>query len=145
MLGFIAVERGQLDNGEQLLRSSLEALSAGGDEWGRARPVNNLAEIARMRGDLATAEQLHGEALAITRGLGDLGSQPNILCGLGHVQRLPGEVQGARAVAREAIEISEQIGNRLGTASGLELLGLTHLEDRPAVAARLRLTGQAGQ
>jgi predicted ATPase len=137
MLGFVAMEHGALADGERQFTASLEALDAADDRWGRARPLNNLAEIARMQGDLDRAGRLHAEALAIVRELGDLGSQPNILCGLGHVHVLLGEPAAAREVAREAVEISELLGNRLGTATALGLLGLARFDDDPRRAARL--------
>ena len=90
-----------------------------------------------MRGDLDRAGELHARALAICRDLGDVGSQPNMLCGLGHVRLGQGEMGAAEALGREAVEISELIGNRLGTASGLELIGLARLADDPAGAARV--------
>jgi tetratricopeptide (TPR) repeat protein len=137
MLGFAAVERGDLDSGERMLTASADALERSGDRWGHARPLNNLAELARMRGDLDRAEQLHARALAIVRDVGDLGSQPNMLCGLGHVYLARGEVTATESLAREAIGISERLGNRLGTASALELLALAHRGGDPKGAARL--------
>jgi hypothetical protein len=137
MLGFTAVERGETQKGEELLRASAEALHRGGDRWGMARPLNNLGELARTRNDLDTAERLHGQALAIARDLGDLSSQPSMLCGLGHVHLARGQAAATRQLAAEAIEISEAIGNRLGTAAGLELVALAEVDRDPVLAARL--------
>jgi non-specific serine/threonine protein kinase len=135
MLGFVSVERGDLTAGADLLQQSLAALEEAGDRWGMVRPLNNLGEVARARGDLERAGQLHARALALIRDLGDLGSQPSILSDLGHVRLLSGEPDAARALAREVIEISELLGNRLGAAAGLELLGLALLDDDPVEAA----------
>src|SRR5439155_25023473 len=136
-LAHARIERGDLAAGEDLLEQSLTALEGAGDRWGMARPLNNLGEVARMRGDLARAGDLHGRALAICRDLGDLGSQPNTVCGLGHVRLGEGEPRAAEALGREAVDISELIGNRLGTASGLELVGLARLADDPVAATRV--------
>jgi len=137
MLAHACIERGDLDDGERFLEKSSSAFETVGDQWGAARAHNNLGEVARMRHDLGKAAELHERALSTCRSIGDLGGRPNILCGLGHVRLLQGDLPAAIAAGREAVETSEVLGNRLATASGLELVGLARLRDDPIGAGRV--------
>lgn len=135
VLGRIAAELGDIERAQALLVRSEEALTAAGDQWGLARPVNALGELARQKGDLATAFEHHSRAEAICRALGDDGSLPSILADLANLAADMDQGDIALIHATEALTIARRLGNKVGEATALDALGRAQLALRQPTTA----------
>jgi non-specific serine/threonine protein kinase len=144
VLGHVALERGDDTMAVEQWQYSYERLRAAGDTWGSTRPLNNMAEAARVRGDLDRARALHEDALMLCRDAGVTFGVTTILCGLGHVLLRQGEPREASRRATEALHEAVAAGSAFELAGVLDLLGLIAArEGRHDEAAQLWGAGDA--
>ncbi|MEV8437525.1 tetratricopeptide repeat protein [Actinosynnema sp. NPDC051121] len=66
-LGTALSQRGQLEEGEEMLRLSIDAAAEAGDQGNRAMMIANLANIYLQREQFGKAAELYQESLAIFR------------------------------------------------------------------------------
>jgi DNA-binding NarL/FixJ family response regulator len=113
-------------------------------QWGIARALLGLGDLARLRRDPDDAHGRYLEALAILR---EIDARPEIarcLVGLGRVAMDLGETELARQHLTESIRLSHSTGSRIGVARGLEAFArLAVAEDRPELAVQLTAAATA--
>jgi DNA-binding CsgD family transcriptional regulator len=113
-------------------------------EWGTARALLGLGDLARVRKDPGDARRQYLEALVILR---EVDARPEIarcLAGLGRVAMDLGALALARQHLAESLRLSHSTGSRIGVARGLEAFAaLATREDRPELAVRLTAAAAA--
>ena len=113
-------------------------------QWGVARGLLGLGDLARARRDPDDAHSRYLEALAILR---EIDARPEIarcLAGLGRVAMELGDLELARQHLTESLRLSHSTGSRIGVARGLEAFaGLAVREDRPELAVQLTAAATA--
>ena len=113
-------------------------------QWGVARALLGLGDLARLRGDPGGAHSRYLETLAILR---DIDARPDMarcLAGLARVAMDLGSMGQARQHLAESIRLSHSTGSRIGVARGLEAFAsLAVREDRPELAVQLTAAATA--
>jgi DNA-binding NarL/FixJ family response regulator len=113
-------------------------------QWGAARTLLGLADLARLTGDPGGGQRRYADALAILR---EVNARPEIarcLAGLGRIAMDQGEITLARQHLTESIELSRSIGSRVGMIRGLEAFATLALaEQRPDRAVQLAAAAAA--
>ena len=107
-------------------------------QWGSARVLIGIGDLARLRFDHDAARAHYLEALAILR---QVNARPEIarcLAGLGRLAIDQSDLGAARRNLTESLRLSYASGSRIGMARGLEVLArLAVLEGDPAAGVRL--------
>jgi DNA-binding CsgD family transcriptional regulator len=107
-------------------------------QWGAARALLGLGDLARFRNHPGEAHGWYVEALAILR---EIGARPEIarcLAGLGRVAMDLGAFEQARRHLSRSLRLSHATGARIGVARGLEAFAaLAGHEGRPELAVQL--------
>jgi DNA-binding CsgD family transcriptional regulator len=113
-------------------------------QWGAARALLGLGDLARFRNHPGEAHGWYVEALAILR---EIGARPEIarcLAGLGRVAMDLGAIEQARRHLTRSLRLSHATGARIGVARGLEAFAaLTGHEGRPELAVQLAAAATA--
>ncbi len=126
-LGWIALDRSDLERAEGLLEESL-ALSR---EAGTARDVsvvlNALAVLEVYRGDYAHANALQEESLSLAREAGDIRSVANYTVNLGWTAAITGKYERAETFLHEAQDLFWELGDRNMAALCDRLFGFVAL------------------
>ena len=126
-LGWIAMERNDLERAEGLLEESL-ALSR---EAGAARAIslvlNGLSGLADYRGDYKRAAAMLEECLSMAREAGDIGIIAISNHNLGWTAARTGEYGRAETLLHEAQETYRKLGQGSGVALANSLLGFLAL------------------
>jgi predicted ATPase/DNA-binding CsgD family transcriptional regulator len=120
---------GRLREAQQLAKASIAVMRRIDQQWGVARALLGLGDLARFRDDPGDAYDRYLEAL------------PEIarcLAGLGRVAMDLGAIGLARQHLAESLRLSHSTGARIGVARGLEAFAaLTVAENRAGVAVQL--------
>jgi DNA-binding CsgD family transcriptional regulator len=107
-------------------------------QWGAARALLGLGDLARFRNHPGEAHGWYVEALAILR---EIGARPEIarcLAGLGRVAMDLGAIEQARRHLTRSLRLSHATGARIGVARGLEAFAaLAGREGRLELAVQL--------
>jgi tetratricopeptide (TPR) repeat protein len=107
-------------------------------QWGAARALLGLGDLARARSRPGEAHGRYVEALPILR---EIGARPEIarcLAGLGRVAMDLGAIEQARRHLTRSIQLSQDTGMRISVARGLEAFAALALhEERPELAVQL--------
>ena len=122
-LAVIAMQRGRLEEAEDLLRMSLAIFEDLGDQPHMAGTSFQLAVVTRQRGRLEEAEDLLRGSLAIYV---DLGDQPHMAASyhqFGIIAQERGRLEEAEDWYRKSLAIYEDLGDRPGMASSYQQLG----------------------
>ena len=113
-------------------------------QWGVARALLGLGDLARLRGDPGGAHCRYLEALAILR---EIDARPDIarcLAGLARVALDLGSVGQARQHLSESLRLSHSTGSRIGVARGLEAFAaLAAAENRQELVVQLTAAASA--
>ena len=140
----IAGLRGNLRSAASLAEASITAMDRVDQQWGVARTLLGMGDLARLRGDADGASRHYMRALPVLR---DLEARPDIarcLAGLGRAAMDAGTFDLARAHLSESLELSQLIGARIGVARGLAAFADLELTcGRPEVAVRLIASASA--
>ena len=107
-------------------------------QWGVARALLGLGDLARLRAHPGEAHSRYVEALPI---LQEVGARPEIarcLAGLGRVAMDLGATGEARQYLAGSLQLSHATGARIGVARGLEAFAALAIhEHRPELAVQL--------
>jgi len=113
-------------------------------QWGAARALLGLGDLARFRNHPGEAHGWYVEALAILR---EIGARPEIarcLAGLGRVAMDLGATEQARRHLTRSLRLSHATGARISVARGLEAFAaLAGQESRPELAVQLAAAAAA--
>jgi DNA-binding NarL/FixJ family response regulator len=139
-----AGQRGDLHEAQRLAEAALAIMRDIDHQWGAARTLLGLADLARLTGDPGGARRRYAEALAILR---EVNARPEIarcLAGLGRIALDQGELTLARQHLTESIELGRSMGSRIGMVRGLEAIAaLAVAEQQPDRAVRLAAAATA--
>ena len=129
---------GGLREAEQLATASVSVMRGIDQQWGAARGLLGLGDLARLRGRPGEAHSRYVEALAVLR---EISSRPEIarcLAGLGRVAMDLGATEQARRHLTRSIRLSQATGARIGIARRLRAFAaLAVRENRPERAVQL--------
>jgi tetratricopeptide (TPR) repeat protein len=131
----IAARAGLLREAEQLASASVAVMRHIDQQWGVARALLRLADLARLRHHPGEAHDRYVEALGI---LEEIGARPEIarcLAGLGRVAMDLGSLEQARRHLSRSIELSQATGTRIGVARGLEVFATLAVQEKQAERA----------
>jgi DNA-binding NarL/FixJ family response regulator len=135
---------GKLREAQQLASASVRVMQRIDQQWGAARALLGLGDLARRRGHPGEAHSRYVEALPI---LQEIGARPEIarcLAGLGRVAMELGAPEQARRHLTRSIELSQATGIRSSVARGLEAFAVLAVhENRPELAVRLAAAAAA--
>ena len=138
LLGVIAVSRGELQLGAELLEACLPLLRAEGDEHGVAYALLWRAIASYMSGDGEWAEVRLRESLDISTRLGNRIGMVNPLAQLVFIAIDQGRLDVARARAAQLGELVRGFGSTLQLPMSVwPFVRLAAAEDRPRAALRL--------
>ncbi|HEX6058127.1 MAG TPA: tetratricopeptide repeat protein, partial [Gemmatimonadaceae bacterium] len=135
-LGINLRHLGRLDEAVAAYREALALEGSAGTPLGRARVMNNLANVYVQTGELEAASALLLEALPITEEVGDQRALSFTLGGLGMVHIAAGNRVAARPFVARALETNRRAGLPYGEVVNLVNLGMLELGDGRAAAAR---------
>lgn len=132
---YLAWKQGDNKAARHFGEAALQLYEAIGDQAGRAKALNNLANVADDEGDYPQAKTLLLEALALHRATGDRRGIANVLNNLGNIADDMGEYETAREAMEEAVSLYRAIGDTgyLGLALG-NLGNITRSQGRLAEA-----------
>jgi len=140
----VAGQRGDLAEAQRLGEAALAVMRGIDQQWGVARTLLGLGDLARVTGDADGARRRYEEALAILR---EVNARPEIarcLAGLGRIAMDQGEIAAGRQHLTRSIELSRSIGSRIGTIRGVEAFAaLAIKEEQPERAVRLAAAAAA--
>src|SRR6202167_4547218 len=129
---------------EQLASTSVSVMRHIDQQWGVARVLLGLGDLARLRRHQGEAHDRYVEALAILEEIGARTEIARCLAGLGRVAMDLGAIEQARRHLTKSIELSQTTGTRIGIARGLEVFAaLAVHEDRPELAVQLAAAATA--
>jgi tetratricopeptide (TPR) repeat protein len=107
-------------------------------QWGVARALLGLGDLARLRGDPGAAHEWYLDALPILQEIGARSETARCLAGLGRVAMDLGATEQARQYLARSIRLSQATGVRISIARGLEAFAaLADLEGQPELAVQL--------
>jgi tetratricopeptide (TPR) repeat protein len=123
-LGWIAQDRGQLDQAEDWYRKALAIWEELGDRPGLAASYHQLGGVAQGREQLDQAEDWYRQTLTIEEELGDQPHLAGTYHALGMVAQDRGQLDQAEDWYRKALAIWEELGDRPGLADTYHQLGM---------------------
>lgn len=126
---------GRLDDAIAAYREALALERRAGTPLGRARVMNNLANVHVQMGELDEALRLLLDALSIVEEIGDQRALSFTLGGLGIVHLSAGNRDGARPYIVRALETNRRAGLPYGEAVNLVNLGALELGEGDFAAA----------
>jgi predicted ATPase/DNA-binding SARP family transcriptional activator len=111
-------------NTEQaLFEEPLALFRALNDQWGVARALNSLGDVARKYGDYDIARARHEESLAISRALGDKRTIARTFNFLGRVAQDRGDLEAARMYYQDSLVNYQDIEEVWGIAGAHTNIG----------------------
>ncbi|MGZ3679245.1 MAG: ATP-binding protein [Ktedonobacterales bacterium] len=138
LLGFMALQGGDVERAGALFEEELEVSRATQDPWTIARALNSLGQTAYVHEDYERAADLFGQGLELMRRIGSKSHIAITLLLLGHVRREQNAFDEATALYREALRLSLELGDKLRVARGLEAMAtILWAEGQPERASRL--------
>ena len=140
-LGWIALQRGELERAEELCEEALAVARASGDTDAISGQLNYLADLYSARGDHLRALAAHEEALALRRTLASPMLVTNSTYNLGIAAWENGEVDRARAAFDETHALARGLGDVLHTAAADFMLAELDLQEADVDGAERRILG----
>jgi tetratricopeptide (TPR) repeat protein len=122
-LGAIATLRSEYERALSLYRLSVPAYQKAGHLMGLAQTDHNLAIVHRDLGHWAEADRHYRRAVARAKQVGDPRLEAMASVGRAEISHRQGDDVYAEAEATRAMEAFEEIGDELGRADALRLLG----------------------
>jgi predicted ATPase/DNA-binding CsgD family transcriptional regulator len=121
-LGWVALEREEHGQAQQLYEEGLALSREMNDPWWVAGSLSNLALVPFSRGDSERATKLYEESMDLFRELGDKQSLAFCLYNLAMVAYSQGDLRRAAQLTEEAVALLRELG-----ATGAVDLGLCNL------------------
>ncbi|WP_433380519.1 tetratricopeptide repeat protein [Streptosporangium sp. CA-115845] len=138
-IGFTLGLTGRLDEAETELRAAVRELRLTGQRSAEAVALASLGFVLRQRGDAAETVDVLRAASLIARSCDDRFAQAISSRGLSGAFLAQGKIQEAQRAARRSVTLFEQVGDLIGTAQSLRVLGeaLAHEPHRLVEAERV--------
>jgi non-specific serine/threonine protein kinase len=138
VLSFAALQLGELDRAERVLKEALEGFWEYEDEWGSAHSLNHLAVASLRRDDYPRAAGYAEKALADTRRSGDRLGANVALHLLAQAALKSDEHRRAARYFREALMPASEAADKTNSAYCIQgLAAVAEAQDEPRRAARL--------
>jgi putative nucleotidyltransferase with HDIG domain len=138
-LGIIANIQGDLDAALTHYRRSLEALTACGDERGRAMVYNNLGLISADRQLWGQADRYYEQCLQAADALGDVYLRGLVLMNRTEVFLARRQFDSAKRHAEQALVVFDRLGALRHKSETYKILGIVYRETGRHVLAESRL------
>jgi tetratricopeptide (TPR) repeat protein len=122
-LARVAMERGLLDEAEQLARQALALQREAQDPIEKGDCLRVLGEIAKARGHFDEARDCFARGLELVRAVPYPRGEGNLLVALGRLEQAQGDVDAARQALRDGTAILRGLGDRVGYVPGALALG----------------------
>jgi DNA-binding CsgD family transcriptional regulator/tetratricopeptide (TPR) repeat protein len=122
-LGRLALDRGELDDGEKLFRQAMALARQAADPYLVAPCLQALGAVALARGERGQATSLLGEAAALAGRHHARAVEAAVLEDLGRLARASGDLATAAVAHGKALSLRSHMGDRAGVADSLEALG----------------------
>jgi predicted ATPase/DNA-binding SARP family transcriptional activator len=127
--GLLAYRRGDHARARALHEEGLTLFRESGDNWGIARSLNQLANVAfDGDGDAAGAQALYSESLRLAEELGDMWLSATVLNNLSLVALYQCDYEGAGVLAAEGLALRRLLGDSWAIAESLVNLARVMLE-----------------
>ena len=138
MMGFAALQLGELDRATQILEESLGIFREQGDAWAAAHILTHLAITPLRRGEYPQAAGYAEEAFALTRQTGDRLAANIALHILAQAAWALGDQERAAGHFRDALMLTFEVKDRTNAAYCLQgLAAVAGARGEPGRAARL--------
>ena len=138
MVGFAALQLGDLDRATEALEEALRLFRERGDDWGAAHILTHLAVVPIRRGDYPLAARYSEETLELTRRTGDRLAANIALNLLAQAALATGELGRADGFFRDALGLAFEASDRPNAARCLQgLAAVAEARGGPRRAARL--------
>jgi predicted ATPase/DNA-binding CsgD family transcriptional regulator len=115
----LAIDQGNLDQGEELAKQGQILYQALGDAQGQALSLHQLQIVSRLKGDYRTARFLAEEALSLFQGIGDQKNAAWSHFRLARLARAQGEYARACSLFEENVAMHRELGNKEGMSFAL--------------------------
>lgn len=126
LLGIAHLHLGQNGEAIECFLSALSGFATEGDDRGRYRTLNNMAELYRKNGDPEAAEKSYREAIELSAGMGSRGDHATLQMNLANVLTALGKPDEALALYGKALPVLRGVGDRLGEGLTLNGIGRAH-------------------
>jgi non-specific serine/threonine protein kinase len=128
--GLLAYRRGNYAQSRSLHEQGLAIFQAFGDQWGIARSLNQLANVALdADGDAARARALYLASLRCAREIADMWLEATIFNNLSIVALSQGDCAQARTLGEDSLVLRRSLGDAWAIAEVLINLARVALED----------------
>ncbi|WP_169952080.1 helix-turn-helix domain-containing protein [Microbispora sp. H11081] len=124
-IGFTLGITGRLQEAEAELRTAVEGLGQADLPLAMAIALTSLGFVLRERGETAAAVEVVDSALTVARSCGARFTEAYALRGLAGALRACHRIEEAERAARAAATLFEQVGDLIGAAQSLRVLGET--------------------
>jgi predicted ATPase/DNA-binding CsgD family transcriptional regulator len=122
-LGYIAMQRGDLQGAEAFFQESLTSARATGHRVNEAVALVGLGWVSLRQGDSTMAQGHAEESLAVSRAFGDSWVLSLSLDSLGYIMLHQGDDAAARRLLEEGAVLARQIRSLFQLATSLDALG----------------------
>jgi non-specific serine/threonine protein kinase len=137
-LGWVALDREEYEQAEQLFEESLAPSREMRDTWWLATSLSNLAVVSHFLGNSEKANELFEESMDLFREQGDKRRLASCLNNLALVICFQGDLGQAGKLTEEAVALFRELGARGDVAVGLCNMGwMAQLQDDLSRAADL--------
>jgi predicted ATPase/DNA-binding CsgD family transcriptional regulator/Tfp pilus assembly protein PilF len=137
-LGWVALEREEHGQAQQLFEKGLAMSREISDTWWLASSLLNLAQVSHSRGDYERATELYEENIALLRELGARQGLAACLNNLAMLVYYQGDLGQAAQLTEEGVAVYRELGAIGGATQGICNLGwITLLQDDLGRAADL--------
>ncbi|MFE0174706.1 tetratricopeptide repeat protein [Streptomyces sp. NPDC059002] len=126
LLGIAHLHLGQHKEAIECFLSALSGFTKEGDDRGRYRTLNNMAELYRKNGDPKAAERSYREAIELSNGMGSRGDHATLQMNLANVLTTLHKPEEALALYGKALPVLRGVGDRLGEGIALNGIGRAH-------------------
>ncbi|WP_317987194.1 ATP-binding protein [Streptomyces kanamyceticus] len=126
LLGIAHLHLGEKVEAVECFVAALAGFTAEGDDRGRYRTLNNMAELFRKNGDPEAAEKSYREAIELSAGMGSRGDHATLQINLANVLTTLGRPDEALALFGRALPVLRAVGDRQGEGIALNGIGRAH-------------------
>lgn len=125
-LGIIHLHLGQDRDSVNCFQLALAGFAAAGDDRGRYRTLNNVAELWQKLGNKEYAERYYREALDVSKAMGSKGDRATLRMNLASVLTDRGKIDEALALYEKSLPALRAVGDVQGEGTALNGTGRAH-------------------
>jgi tetratricopeptide (TPR) repeat protein len=138
-LGVLAIDRGDLEEAEELFNQALGLYREIGAFANAAASELDIGVTMHLEGKLESAEKRYRSALDLYTRANDSAGTAMVLTNFGEILFLRGDLEGSRELHQEALALNTEIGDQSAAAYDTYRLGMVFAAAGDLVVARSRL------